>query len=280
MTVTTPSDASGLRQAVLANIETLSPRFRQIARHLLDEPNDFAFETLSRIAERCGVQPSTIVRFAQHWGFDGASAMQRLLRDDLLEHASAVGYAERLRRFNQSTSSDAARGPAELLAEFVEGNVRALEHLGHACDDVSLEQAAAAIGSAETVFVLGVRRAFPVATYFAYLLAQAGKRLVLVDNVGALGSLQLTGMTPADLLVAISFQPYAPETVALVEAVAAKGLPILAISDSTVSPIGRGAAILLPVRETEVRGFRSIAASMALVQTLAIDYGLRRQGER
>lgn len=271
-----PVDLDTLRRRVLDGFETLSPRFQQIAQHLLDEPNDLAFETLGRVAERCGVQPSTIVRFAQSLGFEGAASMQRLLRESLLQQGSAVGYAERLRRFNHSLPGTSVGSAGQLLAEFVEGNVHALENLGQIVDDQDLARASVLLETAGTVFVLGTRRSFPVAAYFAYLLAQGDKRMVLIDGIAGLAALQLRAMTEDDLLVAISFQPYAAETLTVVEEAVARGSRVLAITDSAISPIGRDALLTLQVRETEVRGFRSIAASMALVQTLAIDLALQR----
>lgn len=274
MSTPTPTDHDSLRGVVLSRFETFSPHFRQIARHLLDEPNDFAFETLTRVAERCAVQPSSIVRFAQQFGFDGAVPMQRLMRESLLQQSTSIGYAERLRQFSRSLPNTAVHGPEQLLGEFVEGNLHALENLRHAISADELWAANDMIDVAQTVFILGFRRAFPVASYLAYLLAQAGKRVVLVDGLAGLASLQLAAVSSADVLIAISFHPYASETVALVEEAARRGAPVLAISDSAISPIGRGAALMLQVRETEVRGFRSIAASMALIQTLAIHHGL------
>lgn len=276
MSAAAPADYAALRASVLDRVSTLSPHFRQVARHLLDEPNDFAFETLTRVAERCGVQASTIVRFAQQFGFDGAAPMQRMLREALLRQETPIGYAERLRQFSRSLPATRMEGPAQLLGEFVGGSVHALEHLRETLSEEELTAATDMIDAADTVFMVGLRRAFPVAAYFAYLLAQAGKRLMLVDGIGGMATLQLGAMTARDLLVAISFHPYAPETVSLVEAAAGRGAPLLAISDSAISPIGRDAALLLQVRETEVRGFRSIAASMALVQTLAIQHALSR----
>lgn len=276
MTNAAPETPDQLREAVLRQFEELSPRFQQVARHLLDEPNDFAFETLATVASKTGAQPSTIVRFAQQFGFNGAAPMQRLLRKSLLRQAEPIGYSERLRQFSQDLPTTEMRDPGQLLAEFVRGNVHALEHLSHAVGKKDLVEAVDMIEAADTVFVVGFRRAFPVASYLAYLLAQAGKRLVLVDGIAGLAQLQMQGASSDDLVVAISFAPYAAETVALVESVAARSVGVLAISDSVVSPIGRDAALVLQVRETEVRGFRSIAASMALVQTLAIFHGLRR----
>ncbi|RZJ44363.1 MAG: MurR/RpiR family transcriptional regulator, partial [Brevundimonas sp.] len=79
-----PASADALRAAILERYEQLSKRLQQIARYVLDEPNAVGLETLAVLADRSGVQPSAIVRFAKSFGFEGATQMQRLFRDELL----------------------------------------------------------------------------------------------------------------------------------------------------------------------------------------------------
>ena len=86
-----PGTAEELRAAILVRYESLSKRLQQIARYVLDEPNAMALETLAVLAERTGVQPSAIVRFAKSFGFDGATQMQRLFRDGLLSGTAPLG---------------------------------------------------------------------------------------------------------------------------------------------------------------------------------------------
>src|SRR6186713_1578327 len=71
-----PKDVERLRAQIIARHDELSPRLRQVAAYVLDHPNDMGLQTLAVIAERCEVQPSTIVRFAKAFGYDGASQMQ------------------------------------------------------------------------------------------------------------------------------------------------------------------------------------------------------------
>jgi DNA-binding MurR/RpiR family transcriptional regulator len=59
-----PKDLEALRAQVVQRYEGLSPRLKQVAKYVLDNPNDIALQTLAVIAHRCKVQPSTIVRFA------------------------------------------------------------------------------------------------------------------------------------------------------------------------------------------------------------------------
>jgi DNA-binding MurR/RpiR family transcriptional regulator len=266
-----PDTAEALRAAIVSRYETLSKRLKQIARYILDEPNDMALETLAVISARCGVQPSAIVRFAKTFGFEGASQMQRLFRDGLLSNNAALGYSERVRQLEETTNADGAE-PADLLAEFVAGNALALQNLLQTVTQADVRAAVEMIKRARTVQVAGFRRSFPVASYLAYSLLQAGKRSVFIDGVGGLGLQQINAMDADDLLIVVSYRPYSEETIALVGAARERGAKVLAISDSHVSPVAKPADFALQVRESEVRKFRSLSASMCLAQALVINF--------
>lgn len=277
---TAPTSADEFRALLLERYDSLSKRLQQIGRYVLDEPSDVALETLAVIAERCGVQPSAIVRFAQSFGFSGATQMQRLFRDGLLSANAALGYSDRVRRFNDAVSR--SKGGDSLLAEFVEGNVLALQNLGETIDEEDISEAVRLIASADTVFVAGFRRSFPISSYLAYSLQQLGKKVLFIDGVAGLATQQVRTITPADLLIAVSYQPYAEETVRLVDVAAEQGARILAISDSRVSPIAKPATLALQVRESEVRNFRSLATTICLAQALVIGFAfeMQRQGQK
>jgi len=266
-----PATAEELRAAILERYDSLSKRLQQIARYVLDEPNEMALETLAVISDRCGVQPSAIVRFAKTFGYPGASQMQRLFRDGLLSGHAALGYGERVRHFNEAVAKK-PEGGADVLAEFVEGNTIALQNLGQTVSEDDMAQAVKMIDKAETVYVVGFRRSFPVASYLAYSLQQVNKRTLFIDGVAGLTKQQVQTIGPKDVLIAVSYHPYAEETIQAVEMAAARGAAILSISDSLVSPIAKPAALVLHVRESEVRTFRSLAASICLAQALVIGF--------
>jgi len=266
-----PSTSAELRAAILERYEGLSKRLQQFARYVLDEPNDLALETIAVMSARSGVRPSAIVRFAQHFGFDGASQMQKLFRYDLVATHPATAYGERARQFQRAVNS---RGDDRggLLEEFATGNSLALADLSRTTSAREFGSAVRMLGRASLVYVVGVRRAFPIAAYLAYSLQQAGKRTFFVDGVAGLGAQQIQAMTSADLLIAVSYEPYAEETVQAVRAAIATGAQVVAITDSLLSPIAKLAAAALQVREAEIRGFRSLSASMCLAQALVIEF--------
>jgi DNA-binding MurR/RpiR family transcriptional regulator len=265
-----PTSADEFRATLLDRYDGLSKRLQQIARYVLDEPNAVALETLTVIAERCGVQPSAVVRFAQSFGFSGATQMQRLFRDGLISNNAALGYSERVRKFNESLN-DEAESPS-LIGEFVRGNLLALQNLEQTVSESDMRAAVELVAEADTVFVVGFRRAFPVSSYLAYSLQQLGKKVLFIDGVAGLARQQAKTITSRDLLIAVSFKPYSQETVELVEIAAGNDAPVLSISDSMVSPIARAAALVLQVIEAEVRSFRSLATSICLAQALVIGF--------
>ena len=136
---------------------------------------------------------------------------------------------------------------------------------------------------AHTIYLAGVRRAFPVAAYLAYSLSHVEKRAFLLDGVAGMTSEQSRMLGPDDLVIAVSFKPYANETMAVVERASANGASLIAISDSRLSPVAKSANVCFEIKDAEVRQFRSLTASMCLAQTLVISYaykfGLDRSAE-
>ena len=79
-----PRDYETLRETILEQRSVLPKRIAQVAAYALDNPDEIAFGTTASIAASAGVQPSTLIRFAQHLGFDGFTSLQSVRSLDLL----------------------------------------------------------------------------------------------------------------------------------------------------------------------------------------------------
>jgi DNA-binding MurR/RpiR family transcriptional regulator len=84
-------------------------------------------------------------------------------------------------------------------------------------------------------------------------------------------------MRKDDLLLAVSFRFYATEVVNVVEQAAERDIPIVAITDSTLSPLAKSAQVLFAVPEHEYTFSRSLAAPMCLAQALCVALAARLQ---
>ncbi|MGH8194180.1 MAG: MurR/RpiR family transcriptional regulator [Woeseiaceae bacterium] len=274
------SDIDKLRAEIVARHDDLSPRLKQVAAYVLDHPNDMGLQTLAVIAERAGVQASTIVRFAKAFGYDGASQMQRLFRDELIHSTPSPSYAERIRQFNDRTGDGHQLTAHELMQEFAASNIIALEHIKDTIDGALLERSVDLMEQAAAVYLVGLRRSFPVAAYMAYALRHVDKPVHLVDGLAGMLLEQSSMITHRDLLFAISFRPYAKETAKIVAQAKAAGSRVIALSDSRLSPISREADVSFEIKDAEVRQFRSLTGSLCLAQTLVISYAHRIETQK
>ncbi|MBE7183010.1 MAG: MurR/RpiR family transcriptional regulator [Methylobacterium mesophilicum] len=266
-----PRDFDSFRARVIAQREALPRRLAQIAAYALDNPDEIAFGTAASIAASAGVQPSTLVRFSQHLGYDGFSSLQTVFRERL--RGQGASYKERL----QSLDAAHQGSPRALLDGFADAAARSLDTLARGVSDTQLERAVDILAQAETVFIMARRRSYPVASYLAYALGKLEIRNQLVDSSAGLDPEIMGFAGPKDALVAISFAPYVPATVERARDAVARGVPVVAITDSAFSPLAQTASVWFEVAEADFAGFRSLSASMALAMTLAVAVGERRR---
>lgn len=259
----------GFAQRVARAGRHLSPKLRQIADYVLHHPEEVALETVSGVARRAGVAPSAVVRFAQAMGFGGFTEMQRLFRERLVDRLPS--YAERIREAE-------THGAEPVLASYVRAATAALAQLPQRVAETELLRAAGMVLDAELVHLVGQRRSFPVAAYLAYALCHLGLRARLFDGAGGMLALQATTMSARDLLVAVSFRPYAPETLAVVERAVSLSVPVLAITDMPSSPLAAKATQVFFIEEAEVQGVRGLAVASTLAAALVLAAGRQLVG--
>ena len=268
MTHTPAKTLAELKAQITANQTNLSKRLFQVAQYLLDHPNEIAFGTVVVIARDAGVHPSTLVRFASSFGYSGFSEMQNLFKEQL--RAEAPSYNDRMRIARESEGDQADANPISLLRQFSAANSSALDQLVTDVDLAQLEKAEQLLNDAQTIYVMGVRRAFVVASYFGYALRHAERRAFLIDGVGGLTQEQASSMGANDVLIAISLHPYGQETQNVARDAFARGIPVVLITDSHLSSLAAQATAVLAVQEASIHGIRSLSASLCVAQALAI----------
>lgn len=272
-TLTPPRDFVSLRALITERAAVLPKRLTQIAAFALENPDEIAFGTVSAIAEQAQVQPSTLVRFSQALGYQGFSDMQEIFRSRLRDRI--LNYGERLQQLREHAQETSK--PNVIFQGFCEASAKSLAGLEEKLDPASLDRAVEVLAGAGTIYLIGLRRSFPIASYMAYAFGKLGVRAILVDAVGGLAAEQITFAAPHDAVLAISFTPYAAETISLTRDAAGRGVPVVAITDSPFSPLAQIAAPWIEVSEANFEGFRSMAATLTLAMTLTVAIAERRQ---
>ena len=268
-----PASFTALREALIERQGSLPKRLAQVARFALERPDEMALGTVAELAAAAGVHPSALVRFAQTLGYSGFSDLQQVLRARLRE--SWPNYRERLSKIRDEAGRGATS--AFMLPRLVETSLQSLDRLSASIAPAAFARAVEALAGARMVYLLGQRRTFPVAAYLSYMLGNLEVPHMLLDNTGGMMDLQARSAGPQDALLAISFTPYAPTTVQIATEAAARGVPLIAITDSAFSPLAGIAQAWLEVAEAELGAFRTLAATMTLAMSLAITTAERRR---
>ncbi|EHD20853.1 MULTISPECIES: MurR/RpiR family transcriptional regulator [Brenneria] len=272
---TSSSQLSSLQDDIRNRYDTLSKRLKQVARYMLDNSTSIPFDTIASIAEKANVPPSTLIRFANAFGFDGFNEMKQVFRQHIME--DTVSYTERARLFRQvaGKEADVPETPMEILSMFSMVNSLALQQLPGQIKEEDLSRAVQLLANANNIYVIGLRRSFSLASYLTYALRHLERRAFLIDGLGGMFSEQLSMVQPDDVVIAISYSPYAQEVVELVSMGAKSGAKQIAITDSLVSPLAAFSEVCFVVREAQVDGFRSQISSMCLSQTLMLSLAMQ-----
>ncbi len=251
-----------LRQKLIARFDELSPQLQQAARYLIDHPQDVALSSMRELARNAGVQPATMTRLAKFLGAAGyedlrseqAEAIRRG-QDGLLPRAMA----------SSSRPSDSAEDRARTM---ILDHSAQIARLAEPANLARIAAAAKALASARRIYVLGARSCHSVAWQFHYVMSLLGERSIHLDGPAGTATDPLVRAEKGDVLLVISILPYARQSIEISEFSKKKGLTVVAITDSAVSPFVALAdhAILCPVEQQSV--FHSLGPALAISEVL------------
>ena len=258
-------DQGPLSRRLLEEFDRLSPQMRQAARFVIEHPDDVALLTMREQARRAGVLPATMTRLAQRLGHGGVDAVREL-------------YAAAIRAGDLGFSGRAGRQIAEQREKGLRGLADA--QLAAAGDDLAalrepaalalLEAAAELLAAAPRLYCLGLRASFPPAWTAAYLLGLIDDRTILLDDGAALLADRTRGAREGDALLTFGFAPYSRATVEEARRLADRGVAVVAVTDSPLSPLARLARVVVRVGGGQSPSFfRSFAAAFAVAEVLA-----------
>mgnify|MGYP002635407627 CR=1 FL=1 len=247
--------------------EHLSPQLKQAARYVVDNPDDVALYSMRQLAAHADVHPSTMVRLAREMGFEGHAQFQEPFQVRLRSKpkVSYVGGARDLqaRGGNGNTQS--------LISEMFQMECDAFQSLYQQDNLADIKKAADVLCGARNIFAVGARSMYPVAFYFHYACRMFTNNVHLVGGHGGTFADQLRGVGKGDVVLATSFSPYSRNTVRAVNYALEHGAQIVAVTDSSVSPIARQKeTVTVLVGNESPSLFHSIVPAMAVIEALVM----------
>ncbi len=271
-------DYASLVEALVARQGSLSKRLNQVAQFFLNNPEDVAIYNIVGLSRMAGVPPANITRFAKELGFSGFAELQNVFRQRLV--GPRMTYEDRIRALGQygDLGPDGEldlEQPRVVFGTFVQTAVEALLRLRDDIDDGELEAFVEALLDCDAVHIAAARGAYGIGAYSFYGFSNVGKRVFMIDNLGAMRMEQVSSIADNDVLLAITFDDYTPETIEIAQVAAGKGRRVLAITDNELSPVAGLAERTLYVKEARLGHFRSQVPALALCQSIIVSLGRR-----
>lgn len=190
--------------------------------------------------------------------------MQRVFRHRLIEGAPV--YREQV--YEERATTGQPGSLTNILWECIEEQVASLRRVLQDTDPDALYRALTMLRDADHIYVAGLCRSRPIATYLAYGLVRSEHKCSLLEFGGGMAEQQIANMGGNDLLVGIAFTPYSPAVVDVVRDAHLRGRSIITLTDTPSSPLAQNSKVAFLVDSGAHGQFRPISGAIGLVQTL------------
>lgn len=242
-----------------------------IAKYIEEHYDKVAFMTASKLGATVGVSESTVVRFATQIGYNGypelQQAMQEMIRNKLTSVQRMEVTANRI-------------GNSDILDSVFNQDIdiirRTMEDTSHEAFYRSVD----AIVSARKVYILGARSSLALATFLAYYFNLLFENVLLVQATSE-GEIfeQMIRIDERDVVIGISFPRYSRKAVNAMDFAHKRGATVIAITDTSLSPLAKPADNLLLARSDIASIVDSLVAPLSLINALIVTTALRKSGE-
>jgi DNA-binding MurR/RpiR family transcriptional regulator len=247
-----------------ARLSGLPARLRAAAEYALSHPEEVSHQSMRALAASAGVSPASMLRLIRNLGFDGYETFQAAFRGQLAS-SERLSLSDRGRLLLETGT---ASGLERLVAAVALSERSNIDRSFGQNPENDIINAAVMLHSANSVTLVGARSCFPVAFYLKYLLDLFRSEVRLVPTIGGNNYDQVVALDEGDVVTAISIHPYSRETVEATTYARLKGVKIISITDSTVSPIARLADLTLVVANDTPSFFRSPISMMAIAHAI------------
>ncbi len=235
------------------NYENLTPGFRRLADFLMNSTLDAAFLTATELSRRVGVDPATVVRFAQELNYSGYRELSREIKHYVRDQVTST-----YRRAGEAESTE------ELLQSLVENATQNMQHFV-TTDLPNVVKAVEIIKAASKIWITGEFTGYELAVFLAKKFKTYGvPASAFHPGMGETASV-VPQMSPDDVLIALVGMEPCLDTGYAVHLAREKGIKTIAITNSGVALPAREAALTVIVPSKTPIGVPTFGAFMQVL---------------
>ena len=216
---------------IRANYDGLTPGFRKLADFIMNSTLDVAFLTATELSRRVGVDPATVVRFAQELEYSGFRELSREIKRYVRDQVTAT-----YRKASEAGTTES------LLKALVDNASQNMEFF-ITTDMANVVQAVEMLKDASHIWITGEYSGYDAAAFIAKKFNMSGKSASPFQPSMAEIATVVSRMQESDVLLTIAGNEPSVDAGYAVQIAREKGLKTVTIT---------GSGVILPARASEL----------------------------
>lgn len=262
-----------MKRNLLGEIEAGMPTFSKgqklISNYILENYDKAAYMTASKLGKIVQVSESTVVRFAIELGFEGYPEFQHALQEIV---------RTRLTSFQRMEVTNSLIGDGDILSKVLLGDAEKIKHTLDGIDRTAFDEAVDCLVKAKNIYILGVRSSSSLAGFLAHGLRMIFDNVKFVQTTsGSEMFEQIMSVGADDVMFAISFPRYSKRIIHAVNFAKHSGADVIALTDSTASPIAPQANQLLIAQSDMASFVDSLVAPLSIINAVIVAVSRKKQ---
>ena len=244
---------------------------RAIAGFICENYEKAAYMTAAKLGEITGVSESTVVRFANEIGFEGYHDLQSSLRE-LTKN--------QLKSFQRMEFTSQLFGEGDVIESRLLADAENIKYTLEKIDKEAFLSAVEKIVNAKNIYIMGVRSSSMLAgsLNFSFRMIFDDVKFVQTTSISEIFE-QIMHIGKEDVMIAISFPRYSKRIVSAVDYARQQGANIVALTDSSESPIAKQAHQVLLARSEMASFVDSLVAPLSVINALVMAVAQSKKDE-
>jgi DNA-binding MurR/RpiR family transcriptional regulator len=227
--------------------------------------------TASKLGATVEVSESTVVRYAIELGFEGYPEFQHALQEIV---------RTKLTSFQRMEVTNNLIGDGDVLTKVLLSDIDKIKRTVEDIDREAFDDAVNSIVNAKHIYILGLGSASVLARALNHSLRMIFDDVKFIMASSATEIYEQTiSIGKGDVMIAISFPRYSKKVVSAVNLAKKSGADVIALTDSSASPIASVADQKLFARSDMASFADSLVAPLSVINALVVEVSRRKQDE-
>ncbi|WP_337659799.1 MurR/RpiR family transcriptional regulator [Anderseniella sp. Alg231-50] len=242
----------------------LPPQLRKAAAFLLENPGEIATQSMRKISTASGVTLSNYARLAKVVGYEKYNDLRDVYRRQV-HLKTSDRYPERADRLQ---SSGKISGDEGVWSSFKQSALKNVEAAYSQVDVRLVASVAERLLERDQIYISGMQASSPLIDYFHYVGGMAVPKFKLLGRRGGIIADDLVDLNEQDALLCLAIQPCARTTIEVAELAYQRGVYVVGITDSRISPLAAYSTDILLTSCDSPLFFESYVGVTAILELL------------